>query len=146
MTIDMMDAATEAEAEGHTRHYTFFALPSPSNPDAMTFWRRDRKGRRLSYIAPWPSRASYGPVVPEHLEANPLNWAIEVGWPWQKALRVALYSDLDGCAARFTILTGRCCACGRLTDTEGVCTKCQAKVPAEVTRRVTDNITKQQER
>lgn len=135
-------------ADKIARNFGFFAIPDPSNPDVMTFWRRDRadnKSRKGSYITPWPSRKSYGPTVPPELEANPLTWAVTVCWPWNKALRSALVSDMDGCAARFSILTGHCCSCGEPSDIQGICTKCRARVPAEAIHRIDAAITRQQE-
>lgn len=132
-----------------TRSISFFALPDPADPSVMTFWRRERRGRGRDgggYLNAWPGRVTYGPVIPPDQEANPLNWATLVTWPWIERRDAALAADPAGCAARFTVLTGRCCACGKPTDTEGICTKCQPKVPAETVRLILEVVSSRQEK
>lgn len=139
-----MNTMAIGDDDALTRHLIFFAVPDPSNPDRLTFWRRDRRGRLDSYLSPWPMRKQYGPVLPASEEGNPLNWAIEVCWPWHRAVRETLRSDLNGCSIRFTVATGRCCVCAKPTDTDGICGKCQVNVPAELTHRIANAIAEQE--
>jgi len=122
---------------------TYYAVPDPTNPSAMTYWRRDRRGR----LAPWPPRARYGPTltpadIPDHLAGQDRrewisDWARAHLWPWHEAVHAAIDADPDGCAARFAAMAARCCRCGRaLTDPEsktyGIGPECRRDVPAEL--------------
>lgn len=103
-----------------TDHATpeYFAVPDPSDPARMTYWRRSN-GR----LQPWPAKARYGPALyrsdlPDGLDPQQRQqwiaaWAREHSLPWHAAVRAAIDADPDGCAARFAALTTRCCRCGK---------------------------------
>ncbi|BCJ65133.1 DUF6011 domain-containing protein [Polymorphospora rubra] len=121
---------------------SYYAVPDPADPTAMTYWRTGRRG-----LAMWPPKARYGPLlfaadVPPGLkgldrEAFIRNWAATVRTPWQEAVNAAIEIDPDGCAAMFAVFMTRCCYCGRrLTDPEskayGIGPECRRGVPAPV--------------
>lgn len=119
----------------------YYAVPDPANPDQITYWRRDKRGR----IAAWPTNAKYGPIlykrdVPKGLPAERSQWVSD--WfrtnrdPWQQTINHAIGSDPDLCQARFAVFTVRCCSCGRtLTDPKskscGIGPECRQGMPAE---------------
>ncbi|MBB4931410.1 hypothetical protein F4561_002230 [Lipingzhangella halophila] len=125
----------------------YYAVPDPNDPDQMTYWRRDHRGR----IAPWPSKARYGPAlyrsdVPEGLTPPEKNqwvtdWFRTHRHPWDDAVHTTITTDPDTCRARFAVFTTRCCSCGRtLTDPEsksyGIGPECRTGVPEDVLARL----------
>ncbi|QKW15457.1 DUF6011 domain-containing protein [Verrucosispora sp. NA02020] len=113
----MKPAATHQKAaKGDGADY--FAVPDPTNPRQITYWRRT-SGR----LKPWPAKARYGPVLyrtdlPEGLKGQAqqewiIRWHRQHTFPWHEAIRAAVDSDPTGCAARFAAFTTRCCQCGK---------------------------------
>lgn len=129
----------------------YYAVPDPTT-GAMTYWRRDRRGR----LAAWPTRpqAHYGPQLWSRLTREPgphdhrvpagvagaaraawvRDWYATVGRPWHDAIRAAIDADPEAALARFATLGSRCACCGReLTDADskvlGVGPECRRGVP-----------------
>lgn len=100
----------------------YYAIPDPTDPDTMTFWRREGDS-----IAPWPSKAKQGPVLYRHQVPAELRgrersewvyrWVREVRDPWWDAIRRAVADDTGDARALFARITTRCWCCGKkLTD------------------------------
>jgi len=128
----------------------YFAVPDPTNPDQITYWRNGPRG-----LKPWPPRAHYGPELlrrdlPEGLHGQACSdwiqtWVRNQLAPWHAAIRAAIDTDPHGCALRFATLTTRCCCCGRtLTARDSRCyaigPDCRRGLPPAVLEALVDAV------
>lgn len=96
----------------------YFAVPDPSDPGRITYWRRTN-GR----YKPWPAKARYGPTLyrtdvpaglnPQQRQEWIAAWFREHAQPWHEQLQAAINNRPGECAARFAAFTTRCCQCGK---------------------------------
>ncbi len=102
-----------------TGNAEYFAVPNPTDPGQVTYWRRDSTGR----LKPWPAKARYGPALyrrdipadlnPQQRQEWMAEWFRQHAYPWHAAICEAVDRDPAGCAARFAAFTTRCCQCGK---------------------------------
>lgn len=105
----------------------YYAVPDPTDPEAMTYWRHTSTGRRPG-LKPWPVKAMYGPVlyrkdVPPGLRTEQRRdwlqaWLRDVHHPWHAAIRESIATDPTRAGKRFADMSTRCCSCGRALTEE----------------------------
>lgn len=120
----------------------YFAVPDPTNPAQMTYWRRTP-----TLFKPWPAKARYAPElfpddVPKNLYGSDRHewirvWHQQHRHPWFAAILAAIDTDPEGCAARFAAFTVRCIQCGRVlkdptSKTYGIGPDCRDGMPADL--------------
>lgn len=96
----------------------YFAVADPTDPARITYWRRTN-----GKLAPWPSRARYGPQLlrsdlPAGLAGQERQEWIQAWFrahvtPWHTQVHATIDTNPETCAARFAAFTTRCCQCGR---------------------------------
>lgn len=129
---------------------SYFAVPDPDDSERMTYWRMGARG-----LASWPPAARYGPRllkrdVPRELHGREKAewvhaWYQGTRFAWQAKVFTSINADQHGAAARFAVLSTRCCCCGRaLSDpasvTYAIGPECRSGLPSEILAHLTEQV------
>ncbi|MFF4292176.1 DUF6011 domain-containing protein [Streptomyces vinaceus] len=140
-----MSAPVWPEMDGVAEGY--YAIPDPTDPQTITYWRRILTSKRNALKA-WPAKAWYGPPIPRRSEVpedRAERDAFVAAWSESRRAYIAqvvaaIAADPYAAGRRFSDFSTRCCSCARklrdeLSKSVGIGPECRAGIPAEVLAR-----------